>query len=98
MRRERRHTRRGARAGKGGPEAVAAEPEKAPPLWNAVLARYELAHGPEENRWNSDPAGATGLRDDLRDAPALPWLVEVAPGEALDLAETHPRRVEDEQR
>jgi hypothetical protein len=60
------------------------------PIGIAVLTRHEFADGLEADRRDSDPPRPARLRDDPRDAPALPRLVEVAPDELLEIAERMP--------
>lgn len=62
----------------------------------AVIARAEIENGVEEERRRGDPARPAGLA--RRDPPASTGLVDVAPGERLELANPHPRGVEDERR
>ncbi len=62
------------------------------------LLPLEREHGFEERLGNRNPACASRLRHRLRDAPAATALVDVSPGELLELAHAHPRRVEDEER
>ena len=54
--------------------------------------------GLEEHGRDRHPPGAPGLRHGAGDAPAPPRLVDVAPGERLELADPHSGRVEHEQR
>ena len=55
VRRERRHAGRRARTGDRGAEAIAAEALEDAAVRSAVLARYELAHGLEDDRRNVRP-------------------------------------------
>ena len=61
-----------------------------------VVARAEREHGLEQHGGGVDPARPAGLA--RRDPPAAPRLVDVAPGQRLELADAHPGRVEHEQR
>ena len=58
-------------------------------------SRGTSADSLEDDARNRDPPSPPRLRDGTRDAPALPWLVAVAPGEPLELAEPHAGRVGD---
>jgi hypothetical protein len=58
------------------------------PVGVAVVARAELEHRPVEQRRNADPVPVAGLGDGAGDAPASTWLVDVAPAQPLELAES----------
>lgn len=98
VRAERRRAGRGASAGDRRTEPVTAEALEHAALGSAILARHKRADSIEQHRRYVHPPGALRLRDDGGDAPAAPLLVDVAPGELLELAEPHRCRVQDEQR
>jgi hypothetical protein len=95
VRREGRDSSSGAGASHRCSEPVTPEALEDAAVGDAVVARHELADGLEKDRRDSDPTRASRLRDGARDAPAQPLFVEVAPGEPLEFAEAHTRRVED---
>ncbi len=61
-----------------------------------VIARAEAERGVQEEGRRSDPARPAGLA--RRDPPAATGLVDVAPGERLELADAHAGGVEDQYR
>src|SRR5512133_2978947 len=84
VRRERRHAGGGAGPCDCRAEAVAAEAVEDGPLGDAIVARHKPRDGPQELGRDRDPPRPSGLRYGARDAPALPWLVDVAPGKCLE--------------
>jgi hypothetical protein len=96
VRAEHRYAGSGAGTGNRGAEAIAAEALEDRALRDAILACHEPPDGLEEHVGHRNPARPSGLRDRTRDAPALPRFTNVAPGQALEFADSHSGCVEQE--
>jgi hypothetical protein len=84
VRAERGDAGRGTSARDRRPESFASEALEDGPLGNAVLTRYERRHRLKKHVRHRNPSRSPRLRHCRGDAPATPWLVDVAPGEALE--------------
>src|SRR5436190_949872 len=98
MWRERWNTRRRAGARQRGAEAVRSHVLEHTAVRMAVVAVAQREHRiKEDGRWR-DPARPSRLADCRGYPPAPARLIDVAPGQTLELADSHPGRVEHQRR
>jgi hypothetical protein len=98
VRREHRHGGGAAGAGDCRPQPARREACEHGRSEVAVLARHELDHGREHVRRRRHPSRSARLARLRGEAPAAARLVDVAPGQCLELADPHPGGVEHDDR